>query len=248
VSLDGIRITLPHWYGFAPGIATSHAPVLTDAEWDRLREQDTSFGFGGSREEWVSNARSNPLVGRRAEAVAGLLTTWGAGRLVSAGVGTGMFEFLLKSAVPGLVMRCGDWSPESLRLLQQRFVECDSIERMDLRQPAWAHGNEEVVLLNRVDMELSDVEWRVCFAQLAAAGVQRIVWIPCGLLTARSTIAEIRGVLAGIGKRRKLARSGYLRTPARMGELFSESYERREVLNQGDLPTWGLHLRTGQVL
>jgi hypothetical protein len=245
---SGIRLTLPHWYGFAPGIATSRSPVLTDDEWDRLREKDSAFGFGRSREEWIAQARSNPAVVRRADSVVSLLDAWGAERLVSAGVGTGLFEYLLKTALPRLFIRCGDWSPDSLQLLRERFTECDSVERMDLRRPDWAKDPDAVVLLNRVDMELTDGEWRECFSRMATVGVKRIVWIPCGLLNGRSIIAEIRGVLAGIGMRRQLARSGYLRTPARMGELFSDRYERHEVLTGGDLPAWGLHLRTGQVL
>jgi hypothetical protein len=248
MTLSGIRLTMPHWYGFAPGIATSRSPVLTDREWDRLREKDSAFGFGQSREEWIAHARSNAAVTRRAESVVGLLKSWDAGRLVSAGVGTGLFEFLLKSALPRLVLRCGDWSPESLELLRQRFIECDSVKRMDLRQPEWADDADEVVLLNRVDMELTDAEWRETFSRLAAAGVRRIIWIPCGLLNGRSMIAEIHGVFAGISKRRQLARSGYLRTTARMSDLFSDHYDRREVLTVGDLPTWGLHLRAGQLL
>jgi hypothetical protein len=55
-------------------------------------------------------------------------------------------------------------------------------------------------------------------------------------------LTEILGVLVGLGMRRHLYRSGYLRTPARMIELFSDHYQRREVIVRGDLPTWGLHL------
>jgi hypothetical protein len=248
VTLEDIRLTVPHWYGFGPGIAKSRSAVLTDEEWDRLRERDTAFGFGRSREAWIANAQSNAALIRRAEAVAALLKTWAAGRLVSVGVGTALFEFLLKFEIPDLVLRCGDWSPESMRLLRERFVECESVERMDLRQPMWAHDKDEVVLFNRVDMELTDSEWHQCFTHLANVGVKRIVWIPCGLLNGRLMVAEIRGVLAGIGRGRQLARSGYLRTPARMRELFSDHYDRREVVTSGDLQTWGLHVRTVEVM
>lgn len=246
--MAGLRLTVPHWYGFAPGIATSRSAVLSDVEWDRLRAQDAAFGFARSREEWIANARSNAAVARRAAAVVRLLQGWRVTKLVSAGVGTGMFEYLVKSAMPGLVMRCGDWSPDSVRLLRERFVECDSVERMDLRTPDWARDPAEAVLLNRVDMELTDAEWRRFFEHLASAGVERLVWIPCGLLTAGSAVTEIRGVLAGISKRRQLAKSGFLRTAPRMRDLFAGRYDVHEVLLEGDLPTWGLHLQTPRVL
>jgi hypothetical protein len=240
-----VKLTVPHWYGFAAGFQTSNAAVLTGADWDRLREVDSAFGFGRSREEWVARARSNSELAERAKAIAILLDGWSTRRLVSAGVGTGLLEFLLKSQRPGLVMRCGDWSPESLRLLRERFTECDAIEEIDLRGGGWARDPDEVVLLNRVDMELSDREWRSVFMGLARAHVERIVLIPCGLLTGGTALAELRGLVVSLGRRRNIARSGYLRTPARMLDLFDGAYERREVLSTGDLPTWGLHLASG---
>jgi hypothetical protein len=240
-----VKLTVPHWYGFAAGFQTSNAAVLTGDDWDRLREVDSAFGFGRSREEWVAKARSSSELTERAKAIAILLDGWNTRRLVSPGVGTGLMEFLLKSERPGLVMRCGDWSPESLRLLRERFTECDSIEEIDLRGHGWARDPDEVVLLNRVDMELSDREWRSVFTGLARAQVERVVLVPCGLLTGSMAVAELRGLVVSLGRRRSIARSGYLRTPARMLDLFDGLYERREVLSTGNLPTWGLHLAPG---
>lgn len=240
-----IRITMQHRYGFTEGVRVEKAGPLTEEEWVRLRKRDTAFGFGSSRQEWIAGARSNSAVVDRAQGVAELLRDWDARRLVSVGVGTGIFEFLLKSLTPELRIRSGDWGDESLRLLKERFTEAESVERMDLREPTWVHDPDETVLLNRVDMELEDDEWRHVFEDLAARGSKRIVWIPCGLLTAVSAIVEIRGVLVGLGMRRHLLPSGYLRTPARMMELFTDHYTRREVVKRGDLPAWGLHLRGG---
>jgi hypothetical protein len=240
-----IRLTLPHWYGFAEGVRLVPAGPLTEEEWGRLRERDSAFGFGRSRDEWAAYARSNPAIVARAAAVTRLLADWGAKRLVSVGVGTGIFEFLLKSAGKDLKIRCGDWEADSIPLLRERLTDVASVERMDLRRPEWVHNPDEVVLLNRVDMELSDAEWRGVFTELAARGTRRIVWIPCGLLTVTSMFSELRGVVVGLGMRRHLYRSGYLRTPARMIELFASNYERREVIKRGDLPTWGLHLKGG---
>jgi hypothetical protein len=238
-----IRLTLQHWYGFTAGVRVASDGPLTEEEWVRLRERDTAFGFGTSREDWIAGARANSALVERAAAVAELLRNWSSQRLVSVGVGTGVFEFLLKSSAPGLKIRAGDWGDESLQLLQERFKEADSIERMDLREPTWFRDPDETVLLNRVDMELGDVEWSHVFSDLAERGARRIVWIPAGLLTPGSMLTEIRGVLVGLGMRRHLQPAGYLRTPARMMELFSDHYARREVIKRGDLPAWGLHLR-----
>lgn len=237
-----VRLTVPHWYGFTQGIRTLNAGPLSEDEWVRLREHDQAFGFGDSRETWIAAALSNPRVSTRAGAVCGLLRAWGAHRLVSAGSGTGSFEFLVKSSMPELTIRCGDIGDATLLMLRQRLTEAESVERMDLRHPEWVKDPNDVVLLNRVDMELSDLEWRSFFHVLADRRVRRVIWIPCGLLTAATVVTELRGVLSGFVRRRRLFRSGFLRTEARMVELFSRWYSRLETIDQGDLPTWGLHL------
>ena len=208
-----IRLTLPHWYGFAEGVRVVPAGPLTEEEWGRLRERDSAFGFGRSREEWAAYARSNPAIVARAAAVNRLLKDWGARRVVSVGVGTGIFEFLLKSAAEDLEIRCGDWEADSIALLRERLAGVASVERMDLRRPQWLHDRDEIALLNRVDMELSDADWRSVFDELAGRGTRRIIWIPCGLLTAGSAVTEVRGILAGLGRRRHLYRS---RAPERI--------------------------------
>jgi hypothetical protein len=242
-SASMIRLTMPHWYGFNRGVRVTSTGSLTEDEWDRLREQDAAFGFGNSREEWAAKARSNPAFVERANAVSDLLQRWGAQRLVSVGVGTGLFEFLVKSALPEIVVRCGDSAPGSIDQLRVRFHESITVEPMDLRRPTWVREPDEIVLLNRVDTELADGEWVLFFSELARRGARRIIWIPAGLLTVGSALLELRGLLGGLAKGRHLMRAGYLRTSARMTELFSAHYERREVIKRGDHPTWGLHLR-----
>jgi len=236
---------MPHWYGFTEGVRVVTAGPLTEEEWGRLRERDAAFGFGGSRETWIATARSNPTLVSRAEAVARLLRDWGVPRVVAVGTGTGTFEYLLKSFAPEIAVRCGDWATESIVELKRLFTEAESVERMDIRQVTWVRDPDEVVLLNRVDMELRDSEWRSVFRDMAGQKVRRIIWIPCGLLTGASVFTELRGILAGIGRRRRLYRTGYLRTPARMVELFANGYQCREVIKRGDLPTWALHLNEG---
>jgi hypothetical protein len=238
-----IRLTIPHWYGFLEGVREAGAGPLTEAEWVSLRERDSAFSFGPTREAWIAAARSDAQLVERSRAVAGLLREWNAERLVAVGAGTGRFEFLVKELCPELAVRCGDWGDETLALLKERLLEADSVERMDLRSPDWVRDPDEVVLLNRVDMEMSDQEWRALFSKLASRRVRRIVWIPCGLLTAGLFMVEVRGIAAGLVRRRRLFRSGYLRTPARQLELFGERYKRREVIRRGDQPTWGLHLK-----
>ena len=151
-----------------------------------------------------------------------------------------MLEYHIKSIAPDIFLRCGDFASVSLTRLRSLFTECDSIESMDLRDPTWATDPHDVLLLNRVDTELSDTEWANLFRQLHAQQVDRIVFVPGGLLTASLAVREFWGLVAAVGRHHRLARAGYLRSEARMQQLFRDFYVRSESRPCGGLPMWVL--------
>jgi hypothetical protein len=244
---SGPGLTISHWYGFDRRLALTGDSLQSPESWDALRASDPAgrFGFGASRQEWVGRATSNALLVSQAEQLVALMRDWNARRMVSVGIGTALLEYLIQTAMPDLVLRCGDYAASSVDLLRTMFTECHAVELMDLRDPTWATDPDEVVLLNRVDMEIRDDEWARTFSRLAAMKVRRIIWIPCGLLTPRAAVREIRSVVGALRRRRRLARAGFLRTERRMLHLFSPGYERTVVQPSADLPIWALRLAAG---
>jgi hypothetical protein len=241
----GPALTVSHWYGFDRRLDLDGGSLQSPASWDALRASDPtgSFGFGASRQQWVAKAQSNPLLTAQADQIVTLLRGWSAPRLVSVGVGTALLEYLIKSAMPEVILRCGDYAASSVEVLRTLFTDCQSIDVMDLRDPTWVADPAEVVLLNRVDMEIRDHEWAGTFSRLASMKVQHIILIPCGLLTPLAVVREIRSVLAALRRRRRLARAGYLRTQRRLLDLFSPGYKRLAVAGTADLPIWALRRR-----
>lgn len=241
----GPALTVSHWYGFDRRLHLAGGSLQSPASWDALRASDPvgSFGFGASRQQWVAKAQGNALLAGQAGQIVTLLQGWGARRLVSVGVGTALLEYLIMAAMPDLVLRCGDYAASSVEVLRTLFTDCHSIDVMDLRDPTWVSDPDEVILLNRVDMEIRDAEWAVTFSRLAQMKTQHIIFIPCGLLTPVGVVREMRSVLAAVRCRRRLARAGYLRTQRRMLDLFSPGYERLVVVGTADLPIWALRLR-----
>jgi hypothetical protein len=237
-----LSLTLPHFYGFEPGSVEKGGSLGSAASWDMLREsdQDGSFGFGSSRAQWAQRARSHAFLAEHAACIVGLLRGWNARQLVSVGVGTAMLEYLIKSAAPDVVLRCGDFAPHSLERLRRFFPECDSIEMMDLRDPTWATDPSAVLLLNRVDTELNDLEWKEVFRRLHRSQIERIIFIPCELLTANLAFHELRGLATAVRRRRRLAHAGYIRTEGRLLELFANLYTRTRSPTAGRLPVWAL--------
>lgn len=234
-------ITVTHWYPFTPELSFPAGALASPDAWDRLRGQDPDFGFGGSRDEWIRRARSFPALERQAARIVALLREWGATRMVSVGVGTAVLEYHIQTQFPELALRCGDFAPASLEVLRRCFTECRSIELMDLRNPRWVQDPErEIVLLNRVDTELTDRQWRDVFADLHRQGVRRVVFIPCGLLTPRALARELQTIVVSALRRRRLTKAGYFRTQGRMRELFDGGYSRTGVYHTGELPIWVL--------
>ncbi len=237
-----LSLTLPHFYGFEPGSIGDDRSLTSAASWDRLRQsdQDGSFGFGATRDEWVRRARSHAFLAEQADCIVALLRDWNARQLVSVGVGTAMLEYLIKSAAPDVVLRCGDFAPHSIEQLRTLFPECDAIETMDLHDPTWSPDPSGVLLLNRVDTELSDLEWKEVFRRLHRSQLERIIFIPCELLTASLAVHELRGLATAVRRRRRLARAGYIRTESRLLELFAGLYARSYSRVGGTLPVWTL--------
>lgn len=235
-----LGLTVTHRYPFRRDLGFAGGALASPDSWDRLRSGDPDFGFGGSRDEWIRRARSFPSLERQATQIVALLRRWGVARMVSVGVGTAVLEFDIQTQYPELMLRCGDYAPASLDMLRRCFTECRSIEVMDLRNPRWVSDADEAVLLNRVDTELTDDEWRRVFADLRRQGVRRILWIPCGLLTPRALVRELQTMVLSLLRRRKLTNAGYFRTHGRMRQLFEAGYRRTGVYQAGDLPIWVL--------
>jgi len=214
--------------------------LRTGGDWDSVRQSDPAFGFTPDRESWRQAAQRSTELAARADAVAVALTRWGVSSAVSVGVGTGMLEYLLLRRMPNLDLRCGDFAEQSLQALRSRFVECRSIELMDLTEPDWYRDENEVVILHRVDTELGGDEWRSTFAKLAGKGAEKVIWIPAGLLNATALFREAQTVILGKLRGMSLSRAGYLRNRSAMVDLFSPHYRLERAVRAGGLPLWTL--------
>jgi hypothetical protein len=236
-------LTLPQWYPFQKSVPLNGSTLQTPTNWDAVRTSAAAgdFGFGASREEWMARAKSSSGMRQRAEIIASWIRLWKTQRVVSVGVGTGLLEFLIAGLLPGVSLRCGDYATVSLELLRQWFLECQSIEVMDLRAPTWASDPGAVVLLNRVDTEMGDQEWRQTFADMARRGVERIIFVPCGLLSWQQVVQQVHAVGVALRSKNSLVRAGYLRTERRMLQLCAPY--NRDTVAVADLPVWSLTKR-----
>jgi len=150
-----------------------------------------------------------------------------------------MLEYVLKLRAPDVAIRCGEYAPATVQLLQNHFGDRADVRQMDLRESSWAEPGD-LVLLNRVDMELSDKEWRRSFSLLAHGGVTRIIFVPCGLMSPFSLVRQARILTAGVLRRQALTRTGWMRTPRRLISLFSAQYRLSQSIPRDGFEVWGL--------
>jgi hypothetical protein len=242
-----ISVTIPHWYGFERNVAFEGHDLRSAANWDALRaSSEDGFRMPLSVDEWRRLAEGNEDLAARAKAILDLVARWQSLKLISIGVGTGMLEHQLKLNSADLVVRCGDYASAALAPLRAYLAGEATVEEMDLRQPSWVSDPHEIVLLHRVDMELADLEWMNAFERMAQAGVQHLIIVPCGLLSAMTALRQGKMLVESLILRRRLMRNGWVRSPRRLVHLFSSWYTISDLIGGDQFEAWGLTLKSSQ--
>lgn len=196
------------------------ANLVQPSSWDAIRESDGAFAQARTREEWERRAR-RPDLERRAADLAALARTLHARRLCSYGAGTADLELLLAGLAPELELTCTDYAPRTARRLAELFPEARVLCHDLLRQgplPAELH------LLHRVDTEFSDDELRIVLGRFR----EPVVLVPALVLDVRTLARELL-----VRVRRRGTRAGWVRTEARLRELWAPA--RDEPIRLGDL-------------
>ena len=236
-------LALPHLYIFEVSLELEGKSLASSRNWDRLRMAPGAFGLSEDRGEWAASATSNDVLYARASLIVSLARRLGTRGIASFGVGTATLEYLIKSISPQLRVRCTDYAEASVYRLRSLFPECDVIEVVDMDATDWVVASDETPLLHRIDTELSDAGWRGVFAHFATMDVANVIFAPCGVLTLRATMSELRTWIRGTVHRQRIMRAGTLRTRARMRTLFEHEYRVAEIYPDRAVPVWLLSKR-----
>jgi hypothetical protein len=226
-----MKYTMRHYYPFGRGTNLAGDNLLSPSAWDQVRMTDNSvnaalgFYLPEDRPDWVRVCDESSSAAASAADIAKIVRHGRFTTVLSVGVGRACLEYHLKRLEPAVSLVCTEYSPRVVERLRQVFLECDRIEFLDIKTSAWTDaGPRCLVLLNRVDTELDDQEWRAVFKNLAAGGVQNILVVASGFLTPRALAFELRQRMMNIFFRRRLTFAGYRRTKARFKELWSPHF------------------------
>lgn len=240
-----MRWTIKAYYSFSSTF--ERKTLLSPESWDRLRiDLDAeAFSIPADRNSWIRLCSRHPRAANAARQIGQLMLARGLSTVFSVGVGTGCIEYHLKRQFPEIRLICTEYSPRVLQRLRAIFTECDCLELFDIRSTDWPRVDEKTLhFLHRVDTELDDEQWRIVFANMASARVERIFVVASGFLTAKTLIEQYLrrwGSLLG----RPVTFTGYLRTKEMFKTLWVPYYVVEEEHLVGGLTGFLLRKREG---
>jgi hypothetical protein len=241
-----MKWTMRHYFPFDRRLAFPGNSLLSEGAWDSIRVGGSSGGpadffLPENREQWLEVCRVSAHASATAADIAAIVRAHGCRSILSVGVGRGCVEYHLKMLLPEVLMTCTECSEAVVGRLRAVFTECDHVSCMDLRRAEFRDVDGDcLLLLNRVDTELGDDEWRRVFERLAAGGVRRVLVVATGLLTWDSCLREWAQRVLGLLRGQRLVFAGYTRTGSRFRDLWLPHFTEVNARPVGGLPGYDL--------
>jgi len=188
--MGGIRfpLTIRHYADFGEfGLKGSLRQAVT---WDEVRAKVPGFTSAATADELKSEVDRRPEIVSRSAAIRSLVSDLGVQRVCSYGVGTGLLECRLLHDLPGVALTCTDFAGTTVDNLRVTLPGAEIVQH-DLR--AGPVEGFDLHLLHRVDIELSNREWRIFFSRLT----EPWLFVVSEILTASSISVELRRRLRG---------------------------------------------------
>jgi hypothetical protein len=239
-----VRKTIRAYSDFAEYADVVGGNLLSPAAWDALRGSGARyFSLYERRQDWLASFADNKELKERAQVIVSLCREQGLSRIFSVGAGIGGLEYLIKTENPDLHLTCTDFAPKATDRLREVFEECDEVEVFDVMQDEWRATPETLYMFHRVDTELSDRDWRRCFARMAASGVSPVLVVATELLTPEKKKRMRHLYLSHRLHRKPLTFTGYVRNREAFRMLWSSGYDTAREMGVGDLEGFLVMLR-----
>ncbi len=208
--------------------------IFSPESWDSLREGHAHFSVSSDREEWLAAAEGRIKkdgqdggMPERAKAIAALLNEYDAQELFSVGVGGAGIEYQIKKIIPNLHLVCSEFSRVNVKRLQNVFTECDEIIVFDMIKDDWSLA-KGAVLLNHVDIEMTDDNLHKIFKKMHAEGITLVLFICCRI-TLKSVVARYLQRVYGRFRGSKYSFAGTLRSKKAFPKFWSGLYDSVEI-------------------
>ncbi len=217
------EITIKHYYCFTQKANER----FQDGKlfWDELREDKSNVPFfiPENRADWLESISKASDLEERAQRIGSFAKEYGS-KLFSFGVGNGSLEYNIKKFFPHIHLVCSDFAPRTISRLKKVFVEADELFVFDMLNDKWENVVDNgLVLLNRVDTEFDDQQWKAILSNMKKGGVKSVLFVPSDVLSLIDIIVVLLkyGVWKLMGKKSLFC--GYKRTLKRFKQMFSSA-------------------------
>jgi hypothetical protein len=226
-----LKLTIRHYFRFgsARHLAGDHL-VRPDA-WGGIYTAGP-WPIPTTRDAWEREASADSALAERARAIDAHLRSRNVRTLASYGVGQGYLEYWLWRLQPERRLILTDFAPAAVERLGAVFPEANVLVH-DMRSDAPLAA--DLHLLNCVDTEFSNGEWRSMLAERFRDSPVLVVACP-NILTPRQLVAELKSRWRGTW-------SGWARTRSAFEALFADTHSATPV-EAFDRLAWQLEPRS----
>ena len=188
-----MKLTIKHYYDFGEDAELVGESLLSGGSWDRVRLEakgpavDGAFALSRDRAGWLRRCGESPHVMSAVRQIAEVIRAKGFSAIVSVGAGRACVEYHLKNQLPSIHLTCTELSPRVVQALRDTFSECDHVGVFDFTSAQWPSvADGTVYLLNRVDTELDDEQWKRVFGNMSQSGVRHALVIATGFVSCQT--------------------------------------------------------------
>ena len=153
--------------------------------------------------------------------ISNLIKYKGIKRVISLGSGIAALEYHLKNRLD-IEVEVSDLD-DSIKILDS-FKIFDKVFALDLKSDFTIESNGSLILLSRIDTELTDIELKNLFERLNISSANYIYFIPAQRLNLVTLIIEIKILFYSILKRKKRVFCGYSRSKKSFINSWSRNY------------------------
>ena len=201
-------------------------------DWSIIRSNKNEKGYylSDNLDRYLNDRESEKKYKGTVKEISNIIKANGIKRVVSLGSGLAALEFHLKKALE-IQVEVSDLN-HSIKILDS-FKIFDKVFSLDLRSDFKIEAKDSLVLLSRIDTELTDKELKTLFDRLNLSRANLIYFIPAQVLNLSTIVREIKIILYSFLKKKKRVFCGYSRSK----KSFINSWKRRynhESLNSNN--------------
>lgn len=222
--------TVKHYAYFGANPNMVGQSLLSTQSWDAIRvdDNDTPYSIPKDRSAWIRKCNESAEIVKRANIIVDFLKKRKVEKVVSVGVGCASLEYHIKSLYPLSNLVCTDYTSRSIDRLKSVFTECDLIQTFDMLNDEWNIYGDGLYLLNRVDTEFDNNQWKHIFLKMYQANIKDIMLIATGFLTLKTFLNEYGHFLINKIRGRKISFCGYIRTKDVFRNMWRDYYKETE--------------------